>query len=420
MIPAQWMENQTMSAARTTIQVDEAFRIVDSVLSGVKAPGETVAVREALGRVVLDDQRSELDLPPFNKAAMDGYAVAAGDCRDSYRLVDTVPAGQLPAAELLPGTAARIMTGAPVPAGAGKVIKQEDTREHDGIVEVLRHDTAANICGKAEDVRRGQVIVAAGTLLDPVADASLIGCGITSVRVARRLRAAVISTGDELAASLESLGPGKIMDSNGPMLAALARGHGMEVVGECTAPDDSAAISSALGRAIAMADLVLVSGGVSAGMFDCVIGAMNACGLTVHFSRVAMRPGKPTVFATAPAEDGRPRVVFGLPGNPVSAFVAFHLFVVRAAALLTGRRPVRREFTLPLAGEFRRRHAERTEYVPACISAESAVEPVDYHGSAHLAALLQADGFFVVPNGTAAVRAGHPVSFMPIPGLARW
>ncbi len=404
-----------MDSLRRMMPVDEAFSILDATLARTAPVGETLPVREARGRVVLADQKSRVDLPAFDKSAMDGYAVLADDERDTYRLLETIPAGHVGQSELVLGAAIKVMTGAAVPKRSARVIMVEDTEERDGIVTVRKHRKSSNICTQGEDVRVGDVVLTAGTALGPLDIANLIACGITQVEVAKPLRAAIISTGDEIVDSPDELAPGKIMNSNGPMLAELSTQFGMTVVSEQTVSDDKQATERALRKAIESADIVMLSGGVSVGDFDFVLDTFSELGLTIHFSRLAAKPGKPTVFATAPG-----KVVFGLPGNPVSVFLMFHLFVVRAAALMATRSIDTREFRLRLASDLKRKSAERRSYIPARLTPSGEVEPVSYHGSAHLSALTRADGFAIVPVGITELPAGAEVGFVPIPRGAQW
>ena len=401
-----------MSDKGSMIPLAEALAKVDETLGPLELSRERIAVTAAAGRVLVEDVRSRLDLPAFDKSAMDGYALPDGDERESYRLLETVAAGSVPTRRLEPGTATRVMTGAPVPEGTGRVVMQEYTSASDGIVRVQdTADRSLNICRKGEDVRVGERVLRAPVLLGPLHLANLIGCGVTEIEVARRLRAAVLCTGDEIVEAPEQLGPGKIMNSNGPLLSALCRCHQLQVAINRTVPDDFRATVAALEQAVAEADIVIVSGGVSVGDCDYVGEALLAAGLIRHFDRVATKPGKPMTFASAPG-----KAVFGLPGNPVSVYLAFHLYVVRAAGLMTGCRAEARHIELPLQAPFARRKSERLEYVPCRVSAEGFLQRVDFHGSAHLLALAEADGFFVVPRGVTELGAGEKVSFMPLKG----
>lgn len=390
------------------IPLDEALRIVDETLADVRLPTERVPVRDALGRALAADQVSRLDLPPFNKSAMDGYAILPDDERDEYRLLETIAAGELGAKQLVPGCTVKVMTGAAVPEGTGRVIIVEHADEKGDLVRVHKHGGPANICPKAEDVRVGDTVLPAGTTLRALAIANLISCGVSEVEVARRVRVAIVSTGDEIVDSPELLTLGKIMNANGPLLAGLAREHGIEVVSEEVVADDRNATAAVMRFALERADVLLISGGVSAGDFDFVIEALSDVGLRLHFSRVAIKPGKPMTYAS-----GGGKVVLGLPGNPASAYLTFHLFALRVTALLTGAPHEMREFSLRLARDLKRRRAERREYMPCRLTEEGFVEPLEYHGSAHLTALTDADGFFVVPIGVAELAAGDEVTFVP-------
>jgi molybdopterin molybdotransferase len=391
------------------IPLDEALALVDRALSGRTISSRKVAVRDALGAVLAADQMSRVHLPPFDKASMDGYAVLDGDSRDTYEVMETVMAGDTPTATLRPGAAVKVMTGAPVPLGAGRVIPIEHVRQSPGSIQVLRRTDDRNICSMGENLRAGDAVLRAGRLLGPLEIANLIGCGIVEVEVFRPVRLAIMSTGDEIVDDPRDLGPGKIMNTNGPMLAMLGRRFGLEIVSEASIPDRREETVAAIRRAAASADFVLLSGGVSVGDRDLVADALAEAGLSVHFSCVAVKPGRPLCFATGPGA-----AVFGLPGNPVAVYVLFHLFVLRAAGRMCGGRWGTREITFVLGQEFRRGKTDRTEFVPCHIGADGLLAVVEYHGSAHLSALLEADGLMVVPSGVSAIPSGQAVRFVPL------
>ena len=391
------------------IPVDEMFRRLDEALAGVTLSSERVALSEAQDRILASDQVSRLDLPPFNKSSMDGYAVLEGDERDEYCVLGTVAAGHSRELQLVAGSAVKVMTGAPVPAGTGRVIVQESTQERDGILTVHRHDREANICWQGEDLRRGDLVLQGGTVLGALEIANLLACGITEVDVVRRVRLAIISTGDEIVASPDQLAAGKIIDTNGPLLAGLARDFGLAVVKRASVPDDKDVTAAEIRSALEDADVVICSGGISVGEFDFVHGALSDLGLRLRFAGVASKPGRPMTCATAGS-----KVVLALPGNPVAVYLMFHLCVLRVVALMSGRKPGLRELTLRLGSDFKRRKAERQEYVPSRLERDGAVLPVEFHGSAHLAALMHCDGFIVVPVGCSELRAGSTVTFVPV------
>jgi len=356
---------------------------------------------------------------------MDGYAVAAGDERETYRVLEVVGAGSTPTARLGPGAAVKVMTGAAVPAGTGRVIKVEDVQGEGEFIRVLHRQRDPNVCAQGEDVRRGDVVLRRATRIAPIDVANLIGCGITEVEVYRRVRAAIFATGDEIVDDPRDLQPGKIMNSNGPLMAGLARQYGLDVVREARLGDDPGATAAALRAGLDEAEVVVFSGGVSVGDFDFVGRALEGEGMRVHFDSVAVKPGRPTTFASRqvgnsagdPKAGNSPHVVFGLPGNPVSVYMGFHVFVLRAAARLMQSDLLTRELTLPLGFDFHRRKASRTEYVPCRLGEDGRLGPVEFHGSAHLTAMSGADGFFIVSAGVQDVKAGEPVRFMALGGV---
>ena len=398
-----------MIGSQPAIPLSDALEIVDRAIARGSVDRRVLPVREALGQTVAVDQLSRLELPPFDKSAMDGYAILEGDRHDCYEVIETVLAGNTPTVALRPSAAVKVMTGAPVPAGTGQVIPIEHVRCRDDVIDVIQPTTARNVCRLGEDVRVGDVILRAGTRLGPLEIANLIGCGITEVEVFRPLRLAVFSTGDEIVDDPGRLEPGKIMNTNGPMLALLARQFAMDVVIEASLPDDLQATFTAISTALDQADLVVLSGGVSVGDRDFVGTALADAGLDVHFSAVAIKPGRPLTFATRPGT-----AVFGLPGNPVSVYVMFHVFVRRAAARLYGGPWSPGETSLSLGREFRRRKADRVEYVPVRIDDDGSLVPVEFHGSAHLTALMEANGLMIVPLGQSIVEAGERVRFLPV------
>lgn len=400
-----------MSEADRIVSLEQAFEMIAKHISRLDLPSETVAAADAMGKSIVEDQVSVLDLPGFNKSAMDGYAVLEGDERDEYDLLEMVAAGQVPTKKLTPGACTKIMTGAPVPDGAGKVIMVEKTSEEGGKVRVLSHAGSNNICPQGEDVRRGDVILRAPMVLGALQIANLVSAGITEVKVSRRIRASVISTGDEIVDSADELGPGKIMNSNGPLLAGLCAEHGLDVVSNVSVADDLDATTAALRDALDAADIVLLSGGVSAGDLDFVPEAMKRAGIEMHFDRLAVKPGRPMTFGS---HEGR--AVFGFPGNPVAVYLMFGLLALRTAGLMMGRKCPIRFIKLKLASDYRRKKSDRLGFLPCRLGADGTIEPAEYHGTAHLRSLLDSDGFFAVPKGVNELSAGQTVDFVTFRG----
>ncbi|HOX40360.1 MAG TPA: molybdopterin molybdotransferase MoeA [Candidatus Brocadiia bacterium] len=389
----------------------EACRLIDCAIADARLPSETIPVRSGLGRVLASPAISTLDLPPFNKSAMDGYAVSVGDDSAGFRIIGTIAAGQPPpAAPLGRGETLRVMTGAPVPPGEVEVVMQEDA-DVEGDSVRFRRRGQSNVCALGEDIRRGAEFLPAGKVLRPLDLANLIGCGVTEIKVARRPRIAVLTTGNELADDPAQIRPGRIMNSNGPLISSLAASFGFEVCAESIVADDLDVTREALRSALAEADMVLLSGGVSVGLFDMVPSALAQLNARVHFAGLSVKPGRPALFATVGG-----RAVFGLPGNPVSVFIMFHVLALRAAGKLTGAEfmpPVR---SAVLAAPFARRRGDRLEFVPACLDSQGRAVALPSHGSAHLLALTRAEGLLMVPIGLTSAAEGAVMDFQPLPG----
>jgi gephyrin len=300
----------------------------------------TVPLAAALGYVLAGDVCASDPLPPFAASMKDGYAVVAADGPGDYSVVGEATAGRAPSFTVTPGAVAYITTGAPLPPGSDAVVMVEETESlpsRDGVPYVRinkRAPAGADVRPVGFDLAAGEMVLPAGSRLGAVELGLLATVGEAAVTVVRRPRVAVLSTGDELVNVGQPLGPGQIRDSNRPtLLAAVAAAGGEPIDGEAVA-DDQAQLESRLWAALRTADIVLTSGGVSMGNLDYVKPLLERAG-AVHFGRLRMKPGKPLTFATVPV-DGRTRLVFGLPGNPVSSLVTFYLLAVPAIRKLAG------------------------------------------------------------------------------------
>ncbi|MEZ4236772.1 MAG: molybdopterin molybdotransferase MoeA [Myxococcota bacterium] len=296
-----------------------------------RMPPEGVPLADALGRVLAEDVRSTVDVPPWDNTAMDGYAVIAADTVDEERgltVLETVGAGQVATQPVRPGTAIAIMTGAPMPEGADAVVMVEDTDgARQGMVQVRGRATPGrHVRRRGEDVRAGDVVLPAGTRLTPAAIGVAASTGHARLSVARRPVVAILSTGDEVVPVGEPLRPGQIWSSNNATLAAMVLEAGAVPLDLGIAPDRLDATVAALKSALASADVVVTTGGVSVGAYDVVKEAFAELGAAMDFWRVRMKPGKPLAFGRVPAGD-RQVPLFGLPGNPVSCTVNFLQFV---------------------------------------------------------------------------------------------
>jgi len=368
---------------------------------------EEVLLGEALGRVLAEDAVSDIDMPPFDKAAMDGFACRRADLLGELCVVEELPAGSWPTRSLGPFECARIMTGAPIPRGADCVVMVEKTREAlPGRVQIDAEKVSGEsyICRRGEDVRSGDAVIRAGTLVTPAVVGMLAAIGCARPRVARRPRVAVLTTGTEIVEAHERPGPAQIRNSNGPQLVAQALSAGALPTYFGALADRAEVISAALERAQAKSDVIILSGGVSAGDYDLVPEILEGHGFSFVFDSVAMQPGRPTVFAT----DGK-TACFGLPGNPVATFTVFELMVRPFLAGLMGHTFAPRVVQAILEGGLSRRKAERRLTLPVRFSKPGRVEAVDYHGSAHLLSSSRADGLVALPVGVREIQAGAVV-----------
>jgi len=391
------------------IAIDEARRRVLGATATL--PGERVALDDALGRVLAEDVRSEVFVPPFDSSAMDGFAVAPG-AEGELRVIGEARAGRPFPAALEPGAAVRISTGAQVPQGTGAVVPVEQARDTAaGRVTVPPTPPGANLRRRGEDVRPGDAVLPGGASLGPAALGVLAGLGRDAVPCAARPAVAILATGDELVDPGQPLGPGLIWSSNPPALAGQVRLAGGEVERVARVPDDAGATRRALKEAAASAHVVCVSGGVSVGEHDHVKGALAALGAQERFWGVALRPGKPTWFGTLD-RDGRAVLTFGLPGNPVSAMVTFQLFVRPALRALQGGDPSASRTQAVLDAAVPRLPGRdqavrcRLRHAPDGLHAA----PTGPQGSHVLTSMLGADALAMLPAGEGAVTAGERVA----------
>jgi len=371
---------------------------------------EPVPVAAACGRVLAEDVAARVDLPPFASSAMDGFAVRAVDLPGRLPVVFRIAAGLPADRPLTPGEAMEISTGGAVPEGADAVLPIEHVVETANAIEVVSHVlSGAHVRPRGGDVRAGDVLLEAGTVLGAAQVGALAAAGVAEVLCARRPTVVVLSTGTELRAPGDELGPGQIYESNGPMLAAAIEAAGalVERIGPIT--DDEESHRGALERGLG-ADVLVSSGGVSVGPHDLVRRILAELGVEEDFWGVAVRPGKPLAFGSRGAT-----LVFGLPGNPVSALVAVELFVRPALLALQGAaRPGPRYESARLASALRR-NAARDELVRARTrdeAGEAVLEPLTGQESHMIARAAAADALVLVPRGDGELAAGEAVRYL--------
>lgn len=382
-------------------------------------PAEVMPLTQGLGRVLADEVVSDINLPPFANSSMDGFAVRAADVQAAseaaparLRVVMDIPAGAVPQAAIQPGEAARIMTGAPVPAGADAVVPVEDTdsgwqagtdialQESVGIRRATQ--PGANIRPAGEDVAVGQVVLQAGTVLRPQDLGILAALGRAQPDVVQQPRVAIVSTGDELVDASEPLAPGKIRDVNSHTIAGLVTHYGGIPLRQPTARDTLEAVRAMFRAALdQQPDMIISTAGVSVGTYDVVRTVLDELG-EVQFWRVNVRPGKPLAFGQV---EGVP--FFGLPGNPVSAMVTFDVFV-RPALLRMQRRTDEAETITAITGEALRSDGRRS-YLRVRLTRQNGqiiAQTTGTQSSGALMSMVLADGLLIIPEDVTDVPAG--------------
>ncbi len=376
-------------------------------------PPRQTLLATSLGHVLAEDVPADLDSPNYDKSMMDGYAVRCADLTEGQGalvVVEEVLAGKLPTKLIAAGQAARIMTGAAIPAGAEAVVMVERTKMlDDGRVRIddkpLR--TGQNIFRRASEMRHGDVVLTRGTVLRPQEIGVLATVGRTSARVVPTPRVCILSTGDEVVEANQTPGPGQIRNSNGPMLLAQASRGGGNPHYLGLARDSLNSLRPLITEGLE-ADLLILSGGVSAGKLDLVPGVLQELGVVPHFHKVEMKPGKPVYFGTRDSE--QPTLVFGLPGNPVSSFVSFELFVRPALRRLRGLSDTGAERVNAVLTEDFPYRTDRPTYHPARVEVADDgwhVRPVPWSGSPDLRGLTRANALIVFPPGEHTHRAGQ-------------
>lgn len=384
---------------------EEALNIVLSNSSPVGS--ERVTLQLALNRVLAEDIFSDMDMPPFDKSAVDGFAfnLAGAHHGTPMQIVETIPAGTVPKKPVGPGECSRIMTGAMIPEGAEGVMMVEDTALlSGGSVRFLTEPAAHNICYRGEDIKKGDQVLSTGDRIGAAHMAVLAAVGAAGPQVSRLPRVAVISTGDELVEPHEKPAGAQIRNSNALQLMAQLALVPVETTYMGIARDEGESIRTILDQALENSDLVLLTGGVSMGDFDFVPAIMQEAGVEILFKSVAVQPGRPTVFGRKGG-----KLVFGLPGNPVSSFVLFEVMVKPCLLTMMGHTHQPQTISLPMGQDFTRRKSARKSLIPVKI-VNGEILPVEYHGSAHINAYTAARAILELEVGVTEVKRGEKVN----------
>jgi molybdopterin molybdotransferase len=393
------------------LTIEEAQRLV--LERARPLPAETVPLEEAGGRVLAEPMRAVVDLPPFASSAMDGFAVRSQDTPGTLPVVARIAAGAPAERALGAGEAMEISTGGVVPDGADAVIPIEYVVEHDNDVEIPEPARpGAHVRPRGGDLHADDTVLEAGVRLDPARLGALAAAGVAEVSCSRRPRAAVLATGTELRQPGEPLGPGEVYEANGLILTAQLTSAGAEVTRLPAVADDEAVHRAALERGLE-ADVLVTSGGVSVGPHDLVRRIEAELGVEEVFWRVAVKPGKPVSFGVRGHT-----LVFGLPGNPVSSFVGFELFVRPAVLALQGYSNPLPSFEPGRLAAALRQNPARDELVRARKAGVSdgavELEPLAGQESHMIARAAAADALVLVPRGDGELPAGTPVRYLPL------
>jgi molybdopterin molybdotransferase len=390
------------------ITFEEALGIV--MRSAFETKTETISFTVSDGRILAEDIASDIDMPSFNRSAVDGYACRRTEIKNDLEVVEILPAGKIPERSVGQNQCSKIMTGAIVPEGCDMVFMVEDSENlTSGKIRFTGKNSKSNISFKGEDVKTGKVVLRSGKFIKPQDIAVMASVGHTNVIVKKKPLIGILSTGDELVEPSDIPGTSKIRNSNAYQLMSQVTRAGGTGCYYGIAPDKEDITFEMIKKAISENDIVILTGGVSMGDFDFVPSVMIRAGVKILFDKVNVQPGKPTTFGVHSKA-----IVIGLPGNPVSSFIQFETLVRPLINKMMGYNWKPSEQNLPMAVTYERKSPVRMGWVPVIITGKMEVMPVDFHGSAHISALPEADGIFAVPAGTKTVEKGEIVSVRQI------
>lgn len=386
---------------------EEAFKIIKE--SVYKLGTEIITYQKSLGRVLAEDVFSDMDMPPFNKSAVDGYACRKQDLANDLELLEVIPAGVAPTKAIGSNQCSQIMTGAAVPKGADTVIMVEHTETVNDKIRFVQSKTNSNICIIGEDLKKADLVLETGTLIKAQQIPVLASVGKTFISVYRQAQVAVISTGDELVEPHCTPQLSQIRNSNAAQLMAQLQQLGIEGRYIGIAKDNPESTRKTLEEALDTSDIVLLSGGVSMGEFDFVPAILEEKGIEILFKSLAVQPGRPTVFGKKEKQ-----FFFGLPGNPVSSFVQFELLVKPLIYNLMGFDFKPLPLKMPMGVEYKRKKAKRKSYIPVYFNENGEIMPVEYNGSAHIHSYVKADGMIFINIGETTLKKGQLVDVRQI------
>lgn len=386
------------------ITFEEAENIISKIDYNLDT--EYYAIIDCEGKILAEDVFSDMDMPPFDKSAVDGYACRKEDIKNELTVIEIIQAGSIPQKEIGKNQCSQIMTGAPIPKNADAVLMVEDIEKIENNSIKYKHDFVKNnICYLGEDIKKNQQVLKKGTLISPQHIAVMAAVGYVKIKVAKTPIVGIISTGNEIIEPFAKPENSQIRNSNSYQLISQIKKIRATPNYFGIVEDTEEKTRAAIENAIKKCDILILTGGVSMGEYDFVPKVLEEIGFNIHFHKIAIKPGKPTLFAGF----GN-KFCFGLPGNPVSSFMLFELLVKPFIYKLQGYNYKEKILKFKLAKEFQRKRTERKEFVPITIDKENNVKVIEYHGSAHINSLIGADGVMEIEIGKSKLNARELVN----------
>jgi molybdopterin molybdotransferase len=390
------------------ITLEQAIEIAFS--KAILLETENVDFMQSADRILAQDVFADADMPPFNRSAMDGYACRLIDLELELSVLEIIPAGKTPTETIGTGQCSKIMTGAQVPEGADTVFMVEYSEEISaGKIRFSGTKTNSNICLKGEVLKEGDLVLSSGTQLKPQHIAMLASVGCVSPLVYKNPVVGIISTGSELVNPEENPKTSQIRNSNGPQLFAQAKTSGFPVNYYGIVPDDEQLTKQIIQKSVNESNVTILSGGVSVGDFDFVPKIIQELGFEIHFSKISIKPGQHTTFASK----GN-KYIIGLPGNPVSSFIQFEVFAKPFLRKLMNYKQTEIRLPMAMSRDFSRKKTDREECLPVQINDQNEVQMIAYHGSAHIHAYHQAFGYISIPAEKTEIKKGEIVDVRPL------
>lgn len=390
------------------ISFNQAFEYSQQIASGIKPEADSVVISLASGHILLEQVKAPFPIPAFSKSAMDGFAVLESEKSEKLGIAGTIIAGDEHNLVIPPGKCYRIMTGAKIPENAGRVIMKEHVKEENGHIFIQKFSSKTNIILKGEDAKTGTILLEAGVQLKDRHIGILATAGYDKVKVSKKPRVAILNTGTELVEAGEQSFAGSVYNSNGPQTIAQLKSMGITADYLGIAVDHKAFTKQQIQKGIEKNQVLIITGGVSEGDYDFVPEIIQELGFKIVFNKIATQPGKPTTLAV---KDGK--VIWGLPGNPVSSFVIFRQFVEPFIISMMGGNWQNPEFMMPVGVDITRKNAERDKWIPANIQNDRII-PVEYHGSAHIHSISFAGYMMCIPREVNKLKKGESVRVRPL------